>query len=127
MGEHVSALVGQSAVGELLGLAPMFVAVFAVMYFLTIRPERKKQTEHQNLLASLKKGDEVVLTSGIIGKIEKVEDRTLTLDVGDKMRLRVLKVSVSGTAARFLAPPAAAAADKVPALADKADAEKKAV
>jgi len=124
MGEHVSALVGQSAVGELLGMAPMFVAVFAVMYFLMIRPERKKQTEHQTFLASLKKGDEVVLTSGIIGKIEKVEDRTLTLEIGDKMRVRVLKMSVSGPAARFLAAPGAI--EKV-LPAEKTDAEKKAV
>ena len=91
---------------------------------------RRTRPSTQATLAALKKGDEVVLTSGIIGKIEKVEDRTLTIDVGDKMRLRVLKVSVSGTAARFLAPPVAT--DKVPAAdkllaADKADAEKRAV
>lgn len=114
-------MVGQADGGGLMSLVLPLVAMVVVMYFLMIRPERKKQTDHQEFLASLKKGDEVVLSSGIIGRIEKIEDRVLVLEVADKVRIRVLKVSVSGTAARFLAAPAGAA--KVPA----ADAEKKAV
>ena len=120
MGEHVSALVGQADGGGLMSLVLPLVAMVVVMYFLMIRPERKKQSEQQDFLASLKKGDEVVLSSGIIGRIEKIEDRVIVLEVADKVRLRVLKVSVSGPAARFLAP--AGGAEKVPA----ADAEKKA-
>ncbi len=124
MGEHVSALVGQSDGGFLIQFGLPALVMVGVMYFLMIRPERKKQSDHQTFLSSLKKGDEVVLTSGIIGKIEKIDERTLTLDLGDKVRIRVLKMSVSGPAARFLAAPGAA--EKV-LPADRADAEKKAV
>ncbi len=128
MGEHVSALVGQADGGGLLSLALPLVAMVVVMYFLMIRPERKKQSEQQTFLTSLKKGDEVVLSSGIIGRIEKVEDRLLTLEIADKVRIRVLKMSVSGPSGRFLAAPVAG--DKVPVAekaADKsADADKKA-
>ncbi len=113
-------MVGQADGGGLMSLVLPLVAMVVVMYFLMIRPERKKQSEQQDFLASLKKGDEVVLSSGIIGRIEKIDDRVIVLEVADKVRIRVLKVSVSGPAARFLA--AAGGAEKVPA----ADAEKKA-
>jgi preprotein translocase subunit YajC len=123
MGEHISTIVGQADGGaSLLSMALPLVVMVAVMYFLMIRPERKKQNEHQGFLASLKRGDEVVLTSGIIGRIEKVEDRALVLEVADKVRIRVLKIAVSGPAARFLS--AAGDAEKVPAPADKATEKK---
>ena len=51
----------------------MMVGMFAFMYFFIIRPQRKRQKEHQNLVSALTKGDEVVLTSGLLGKIVKVE------------------------------------------------------
>ncbi len=117
MGEHVSAVVGQADGGGLMSLVLPLVAMVVVMYFLMIRPERKKQGEQQDFLASLKKGDEVVLSSGIIGRIEKIEDRVVVLEIADKVRIRVLKVSVSGPAARFLAP--VGGAEKVPAPAEK--------
>ena len=124
MCEHISTIVGQADGGaSLLSMALPLVVMVAVMYFLMIRPERKKQNEHQTFLSSLKRGDEVVLTSGIIGRIEKVEDRALVLEIADKVRIRVLKIAVSGPAARFLA--AGGDAEKVPAPADK-PTEKKA-
>lgn len=117
MGEHVSALVAQSDGGGLLGMAIPLVVMVGVMYFMMIRPERKKAADHTGFLASLKRGDEVVLTSGIIGKVQSVEDRTLTLEIADKVKIKVLKVAVTGPAARFLtATPAPSddAASKVP-------------
>jgi len=127
MGEHVTALVGQADGGaSLLGMALPLVVMVAVMYFLMIRPERKKQDTHATFLAGLKRGDEVVLTSGIIGKIERVEDRYLSIEIADKVKIRVLKIAVSGPAARYLA--AATDGDKVPkAEAPKAEAEAKKV
>lgn len=98
-------------------MALPLVVMVAVMYVLMIRPERKKQSDHATFLSSLKRGDEVVLTSGIIGRIEKIEDRALTLEVADKVRIRVLKIAVSGPAARFLT--AAGEAEKVPKADDK--------
>lgn len=125
MGEHISALVSQADGGAgLLGMALPLVVMVVVMYFLMIRPERKKQGDHVTFLSSLKRGDEVVLTSGLIGKIEKVEERTLTIEIADKVRVRVLKIAVSGPAARYLTA-AVEGGDKVPKLEDK-PAEKKA-
>jgi preprotein translocase subunit YajC len=118
MGEHISTIVSQADGGSVFGLVLPLVAMMAVMYFLMIRPERKKQGDHQNYLASLKRGDEVVLTSGIIGRIEKVEDRALVVEIADKVKIRVLKIAVSGPSARFLS---AGEGEKVPAPAgDKA-------
>jgi len=128
MGEHVSTLVAQSDGGAgFLGMALPLVVMVVVMYFLMIRPERKKASDHAGFLTSLKRGDEVVLTSGIIGKIHAVDDRTLTLEIADKVKIRVLKIAVTGQAGRFLAGPGDA--DKVPKKDDavaKVEAEKKA-
>ena len=125
MGETVSSLVAQSGGGSsLLGMLPFLVGMFVIMYFLMIRPERKKQAEHQNLLSSLKKGDEVVLTSGIIAKILSVDDKTLMVEIADKVRVKVLKQAVSGPSARYLGGPAADA--KKEDADDKKTEEKKA-
>jgi preprotein translocase subunit YajC len=127
MGEHISTIVSQADGGSVFSLVLPLVAMMAVMYFLMIRPERKKQGDHQNYLASLKRGDEVVLTSGIIGRIEKVEDRALVVEIADKVKIRVLKIAVSGPSARFLTTGSdaekvpAAAADKTDKTAEKAD------
>ena len=125
MGEHVSTLVAQAeGGGGLLQMLAVFGAMIAMMYFLMIRPERKKANELQTFMSSLKRGDEVVLTSGIIGKIVALDERTVTLEIADKVKIRVLKVAVTGPAARFLT--AGADGEKVPAKKEEEPAEKKA-
>lgn len=74
----------------------MFGAMFAVLYFILIRPQQKQQKKHQALLAGLKRGDEVILSSGIMGKIFAVEDRVIVLEINDKTKLKVLKQAVQG-------------------------------
>lgn len=74
---------------------PVFmVAIFVVFYFLAIRPQRKRQKEHAEMVAALAKGDEVVTTSGILGKVLKVEEDFLLLQVADNVELKFQKVSV---------------------------------
>lgn len=108
MGETVQSLVAQAGGGgSLLGMLPFIIGMFVIMYFLMIRPERKRQSEHQSLLSSLKRGDEVVLTSGIVAKIHSVEDKTLVVEIADAssknpVRVKVLKQSVSGPSSKFL-------------------------
>jgi preprotein translocase subunit YajC len=77
---------------------PMFmiVAMFAIMYFLVIRPQSKKQKELQRMLSELKKGDEVVTGGGIIGKISGMKDNELTLQLQEGVRVRVVRSSVTG-------------------------------
>jgi preprotein translocase subunit YajC len=92
----VSMQFAQSAGGSgLLSTLLMFGAMFAILYFILIRPQQKQQKKHQELLAGLKKGDEVILSSGIMGKVFAVEDRVVIVEVNDKMRLKVLKQAVS--------------------------------
>ena len=70
--------------------------MFAVFYFLLIRPQQKKEKERQNLIRDLKKGDRIVTTGGLIGIVAGVKDSIVVLKVGDKeTKLEVLKSSVS--------------------------------
>ncbi|HXW52603.1 MAG TPA: preprotein translocase subunit YajC [Myxococcota bacterium] len=87
----------QSAGGSgILSTLLMFGAMFAILYFILIRPQQKQQKKHQALLAALKKGDEVILSSGIMGKVFAVEDRVVIIEINDKTKFRVLKQAVQG-------------------------------
>ncbi len=70
-----------SAFGGNLTSFPFFILMFAVMYFLMIRPQQKRAKEQKAMMDALAKGDEVVTTGGILGKITKVSDGYLTLEV----------------------------------------------
>lgn len=72
----------------------MLAGLFAVMYFLLIRPQKKRQKEHQQLIESVAKGDEVVLTSGMLGKVVDVGEVYLTVDVGSDVKLKFQKAAV---------------------------------
>ncbi|MGD8176566.1 preprotein translocase subunit YajC [Marinimicrobium sp. ARAG 43.8] len=72
----------------------MFVGLFVFMYLFIIRPQRKRQKEHQNLVAALSKGDEVVMTSGLLGKIIKVDDNYVVLETGENIEQKFQKVAV---------------------------------
>jgi len=76
----------------------MMVMMIAVFYFILIRPQQKKQKEQDAWLKSLKKGDEVVTSGGVIGRISGLTDNTVTLEVQEKVRIKVLRSSVSGKA-----------------------------
>lgn len=85
-----------SSSGGLMSTVVMFAVMFAVLYFILIRPQQKQQKKHQSLLDSLKKGDEVILASGIMGKVSLVEDKIVFIEIGEKTRLKVLKQAVQG-------------------------------
>ena len=65
------------------------LAIFAIVYFLLFRPQRKEQERHQKMLATLKKGDEVVTAGGIIGTVVHAEEDRLTIRTGESTRLVV--------------------------------------
>jgi len=70
----------------IVSLLPL-ILMFVILYFLMIRPQMKRQREHRNLVANLTKGDEVVTNGGILGKITKVQDNYVTVEIsqqGDK-------------------------------------------
>lgn len=72
----------------------MFGGLFVFMYFLLIRPQRKRQKEHQDLIGNLNKGDEVITTSGMLGKITKIEGEYIVLEVNNNLELKFQKVAV---------------------------------
>ncbi len=67
------------------------ILMFAIFYFLLIRPQQKKQKEHRQMLASLKRGDMVVTQGGLQGKITNLNDTVVTLEIAEKIKVKVLR------------------------------------
>lgn len=67
---------------SLMGMLPILL-MFVILYFLMIRPQMKRQKEHKALLAGLAKGDEVISAGGLLGKISKVADNYVTVEVAE--------------------------------------------
>jgi preprotein translocase subunit YajC len=82
-----------------------FVLIFLVMYFLMIRPQKKKMQEEQNFLNKLAHGDEVYTKSGILGKVTGIADKVVTLELEGGTRMKVLKSHIGGSAAAIFAEP----------------------
>lgn len=72
-----------------------FLLMFVVFYFFFIRPQAKKQKEQNNFINNLQKGEEVVTMSGIVGRISKVEDLTVQLEVEGKTFIKFTKTAIS--------------------------------
>ena len=73
----------------------MLIALFAVFYFVLIRPQSKRQKEHKAMVASLSKGDEVVTNGGLLGKITNVGDSFVTVEVANGLEVKVQRLSVA--------------------------------
>ena len=71
------------------------VAMFAVLYFFMIRPQQMRNKAQKAFAENLKKGDRVVTSSGLVGKVSKVEDNIVTLQVGQKVFLEFLRGTIS--------------------------------
>lgn len=84
----------QAAGNPLIQYGPL-VLIFLVFYFFILRPQTQKQRKQDTFLSDLEKGTEVVTSSGILGKITKIEDSIITLEVGNKSYIRVTKGAIS--------------------------------
>lgn len=72
------------------------ILIFAIMYFLLIRPQQKKVKEHQAMVAALRRGDEVVTQGGLIGKISKVkDDAEVEVELATGMKVRVVRSTIA--------------------------------
>lgn len=85
---------GQPQQPGLLGMLVPFAAMFGVIYFLMIRPQQKRLREQQNMLSALKEGDEVLTASGILGKVTGMTEKVVTVEIADKVRVKMLKSQV---------------------------------
>lgn len=80
--------------GGLLELLFPFIMVFGIIYFLVIRPQNKRQKEHKAMLEALRRGDTIVTQGGIIGKVAKVEETEVQVDIAEKTRVTVVKAMI---------------------------------
>ena len=76
-------------------LVPL-ILIFGIMYFLLIRPQQKKAKEHQAMVNSLRRGDQVVTQGGLIGKVSKVkDDNEIEVEVSDGVKVRVVQSTIA--------------------------------
>ena len=74
------------------------VLMFVIFYFLLIRPQQKKAKEHREMIGNLKKGDRIITSGGLYGTITGVEDNIITVEIAEKVRVKVSRGNVSGLA-----------------------------
>jgi preprotein translocase subunit YajC len=75
----------------------MLVIMFAIFYFLLIRPQQKRAKQHKQLIESLKIGDQVVTAGGIHGKVAAIQDTVVTLEIATGVKIKINRSSVVGT------------------------------
>ena len=78
----------------------MPIALIVLFYFLMIRPQQKRAKQHQNMLAALKRGDSVVLSSGMIGRVVRVEEKEVGLEVATGVTVKVIKGMIADVRTR---------------------------
>jgi preprotein translocase subunit YajC len=91
---YAQATPGISGPGQILSFLPL-VLIFVVFYFLLIRPQQKKAKQHQDMLAKLKKNDEVMTSGGIYGKVVALADNVVTVEVAPNVRIRVNRANIA--------------------------------
>lgn len=84
----------QSGGGELFQIG-FLIVLFGLFYFIAIRPQRKRQKEHSDMVSALKKGDEVAMSSGMLGKISALDENYITLSVTGGLELKFQRVHVN--------------------------------
>ena len=80
--------------GSLMSFLPLII-IFVIFYFLLIRPQMKRAKEHKNLVAALSVGDEVVTNGGLLGKITKVGESFVTVELGENMKIKIQKHAIA--------------------------------
>lgn len=85
-----------SPVSTLMSFVPIFL-IFVIMYFLMIRPQQKKLKEHKAMVTGLRRGDQVVTSGGLIGKVTRVDDQKneIEVEIAPNVRVRVVRSTVS--------------------------------
>ncbi len=97
MATEAFAMAGNAAQGQQGGYEGiiMLVAMFAIFYFLLIRPQQKRAKQHKELVNSLKIGDQIVTAGGIHGKIASVEETTITVEVATGVKMKMNRSAIT--------------------------------
>ncbi|MCA1559853.1 MAG: preprotein translocase subunit YajC [Acidobacteria bacterium] len=91
----VVAMAGQGQPGTLMNFLP-FIMILAIFYFLILLPMKRRQTKVKEFQESLKVGDKIVTTSGIYGQITRVTDKSVQLQIADKVRIDISRAAIGG-------------------------------
>lgn len=86
---------GQAAAGGGFGAFIPIILMFVIFYFLLIRPQQKKAKAHQEMINNLKKGDKIITSGGIHGVVTGLDDTTVTVEIAEKVRIKVTRASVA--------------------------------
>ncbi|NLX15645.1 MAG: preprotein translocase subunit YajC [Ramlibacter sp.] len=90
---YAQAAAGADTASSLMSFLPM-IAMFAVLYFIMIRPQMKKQKEHKSMVEALAPGDEVVTAGGILGKVTSVRDTNINVQIADGVEIQLQRSAV---------------------------------
>lgn len=88
---------GGEGAGGFAGFIPL-ILMFVIFYFLLIRPQQKRTKDHRAMVGNLKKGDRIITSGGLHGRITGMDDATLTVEIADKVRVKVARANVSSLA-----------------------------
>jgi len=87
---------GEEGLSGVLGMVLFLVAIFAIMYFLMIRPRQKQQRQHDEMMKELRVGDNVIIAGGIYGQIERLGEDTVILKIESGATMKVARSSIIG-------------------------------
>lgn len=88
---------GASGQGGGFGALVPLILMFAIFYFLLIRPQQRKQKQHRQMISDLKKGDRVITSGGLYGRITGLTDTVVTLEISEKVRVKVARGNISAS------------------------------
>jgi preprotein translocase subunit YajC len=97
--QAAGAAAGGSLQQEIMGFLPL-IALVVLFYFLMIRPQQRRMKQHQQMLSNIKRGDNVVLSSGVLGKIVRVEEKEVGVEIATGVTVKVRKSMISEVAVR---------------------------
>ncbi len=81
--------------GNTFGAFIPLILMFVIFYFLLIRPQQKKSKEHKEMISNLKRGDRIITAGGIYGRITGIDDATVTVEIADKVRIKLARHNVA--------------------------------
>ena len=113
----------QDTFGMLNSLLIPTMLIIGIMYFLMIRPQQKRLKDHQAMVAGLRRGDTVVTSGGIIGKVAKVDEQELQVEIAEGVKIKVLRSTISEVRGKGEGAPSAAKAKDKDKEKDKAASE----
>ena len=90
---------GDAFGGAITGLLPI-VLIFVIMYFLILRPQQQRQRQHREMIANVRRGDTIVTSGGLIGKVAKVDENELQVEIAEETRVRVARGMIAEVRAK---------------------------